>query len=185
MILVRLVAMISLLLLIPDYGSGQPNSIKPYQRSEWRHWIDEDNDCQNLRHEILIAQSSIPVTFTNNRQCTVYSGSWVGPYTGKSYELASDLDVDHVVPLAYAHEAGGYEWTFEMKQAFANDEENLLLVDDGENRSKGASGPSEYLPLESFRCEYIKIWSRIIRKYGLRVKNNDALVISSYLERCV
>ena len=38
-----------------------------YQRDEYiSSWVDEDGDCQNLRHEMLIRHSQLEVTFTNS-----------------------------------------------------------------------------------------------------------------------
>jgi len=148
-----------------------------YQRDDWPHWIDEDGDCQNTRQELLIITSQVPVRFTNERECTVASGQWLDPYTGNTYTLASDLDIDHVVPLAYANDVGGNSWTREQRQRFANDTRNLLVVDDGENQRKGAAGPSGFMPQVSFRREYLQIWQDIIVTYGLRLLPEDSRLL--------
>ena len=77
-----------------------------YNRTDWPHWIDEDKDCQNTRAEILIYHSAIPVTFQKDNHCTVKSGRWTGVYTGQVFTNASDIDIDHIVPLAHAHRNG-------------------------------------------------------------------------------
>ena len=166
------------------YAQENSQTIPSYNRNEWRHWIDSDNDCQNLRQELLISQSRTEVTYTNSRKCTVSTGNWIGPYTGKIFNKSSDIDVDHVVPLAYAHMAGGYLWTKSQKEIFANDIENLILVDDGENQLKGAAGPSQYLPRESFRCDYLNIWGYIIKKYELQPLEKDQETINNYSNEC-
>ena len=77
-----------------------------YDRKSYRHWIDEDRDCQNARHEVLIAESISPVGFKTSKGCRVVSGSWDDPYSGKTIINATKLDIDHMVPLKGAHESG-------------------------------------------------------------------------------
>ena len=156
-----------------------------YQRDEYiSSWVDEDGDCQNLRHEMLIRHSQLEVTFTNSDRCTVDTGRWFGPYLGKFITKASDLDVDHVIPLAYAHANGAAGWSRTKKQSFAVDEDNLLLVDDGENQSKGAKGPSKYLPRKEFQCDYVKIWQIVSTKYDLDLPERDLRVLQRVLIQC-
>ena len=155
--------------------SAPPN----YRRDEYiSFWVDEDGDCQNLRHEMLIRHSLLEVTFINSNQCLVNTGQWFDPYSGKLITRASDIDVDHVIPLAYAHANGGASWSSTKKQNFAIDEANLLLVDDGENQSKGAKGPSEYLPRHEFQCDYVQIWQLVATKYNLDLPIRDRRVLS-------
>ena len=81
-------------------------NIPDYDRGEWRHWVDEDGDCQDARQEALIAESETPVTYKSEDRCRVASGSWDGPYTGERFTDPGDLDIDHMVPLANAHRSG-------------------------------------------------------------------------------
>jgi len=66
----------------------------------------------------------------------VSHGLWVDSYTGMTFTQASDLYIDHVVPLAHAHRTGGANWSREQKRRFANDPDNLLAVDDRTNQEK-------------------------------------------------
>ncbi len=79
-----------------------------YERTAWKHWVDEDKDCQNARHEVLIAESNSPFEFKTDKGCRVISGTWNDPYSGRTITDASKLDIDHMVPLKEAHESGGY-----------------------------------------------------------------------------
>lgn len=167
-------------LLVPSLGLSQPD----YNRSEWRHWQDFDRDCQNTRHELLIRTSLDYVTFTNDRNCTVRSGRWIGPYTGQTFTLASDVDIDHVIPLKYAHDHGGASWSSTLKMVFANDPENLLVTEDNANQSKSAKGPSEYLPRSEYQCEYALKWDFLASKYELNLNANDSAVIDQILDGC-
>lgn len=155
-----------------------------YQRKEWRHWEDFDGDCQNARQELLIAQSRHPISFTNPRGCTVASGQWFDAYTGLMFSKASDVDIDHVIPLKYAHDHGAATWSPLLKKVFANDPENLLIVDDNENQRKSAQGPADYLPRLQFHCEYASKWQGLARKYELQLAHRDTLVIARILSNC-
>ena len=82
--------------------------------------MDIDGDCQNTRHEVLIAESVIPVVL-DERGCKVISGQWHDPFTGNTYTDPSDLDIDHMVPLKEAHVSGGYAWSSARREQYAND----------------------------------------------------------------
>ena len=131
------------------------SSSNQYDRKSWPHWVDTDEDCQNTRTEILIRDSTTSVKFKRNRGCNVSWGQWVGPYTGQVFTKASDIDIDHIVPLSHAHKTGGAGWSRSRKRQFANDPENLLAVDDSTNQAKGGKGPARWKPpLKSYWCGY-------------------------------
>ena len=120
-----------------------PGGIPDYDRSDWKHWTDEDGDCQDARQEVLIAESLVAVTFETDRECEVASGRWFAAFTGTTVGDPGDLDVDHLVPLKNAHNSGAAHWSPERKEEYANylaDPDHLIAVTRGANRSKGARG---------------------------------------------
>jgi hypothetical protein len=150
--------------------SSLPVLAIPYQRAEWLpRWSDIDRDCQDTRHELLIRYSLAPVSFTRANHCKVATGLWLDPYTGNFYEKASDLDVEHIVPLKWAHDHGGAHWSRALKRRFAEDPENLWLVDDGRNQSKGDRGPNEWMPpYAPVTAIYVRRFMAIVQKYNLQ-----------------
>ena len=96
--------------------------------------------------EILIRDNVRPLKFKRNKECNVSWGKWVCLYTGKTFTKASDMDINHIVPLAHAHETDGASGTRAKKRQFANDPLNLLAVEDNANQSKGDKGPTEWKP---------------------------------------
>lgn len=139
-----------------------------YDRKTWNHWIDADGDCQDTRAEILISQSSSPVRFTKSNHCQVTTGTWYDPYSGDTYTNDDLVDIDHIVALGYAHARGGKNWSRAKKETFANDPNNLIAVDRGLNRSKGAAGITEWLPPnQRYRCDYIRRFETIMKTYKL------------------
>lgn len=140
-----------------------------YSREQFgRGWADTDGDCQNSRHEALIAQSTGQVRFKTGRECQVTAGRWISPFTGAVIHDPSQIDIDHVVPLKWAWEHGANQWPKAKREKFANDPVNLLSVEASLNRQKGAKGLSEWLPPAS-RCEYASRFIRVAKSYGLQV----------------
>ena len=92
-----------------------------YDREGWKHWIDEDRDCQNTRHEVLIEESLKAVTFKSDKQSQVATGEWLAPFTGDTVTDGTKLDVDHKVPLKNAHDSGGWAWDKDKKAVYANE----------------------------------------------------------------
>ncbi|NEE39872.1 HNH endonuclease, partial [Streptomyces sp. SID7982] len=74
-----------------------------------------------------------------NSSCQATSGSWYSPYDGATWSAASDVDIDHMVPLAEAWRSGASGWTNAQRQSFANDltRPQLIAVTDNVNQSKG------------------------------------------------
>lgn len=153
------------------------DDIPSYDRGQWRHWTDEDRDCQDARQETLIAESIVEVTYTTTERCRVESGIWVGPYTGTEVTDPSDLDIDHMVPLANAHRSGGWSWTNDKKSAFANYlayPGHLIATTARANRSKGGRGPEEWRPPnEGYWCQYALDWIEIKRAWGLTATEEE------------
>ena len=164
------------------------DSIPDYNRDDWNHWIDENSDCQNTRHEVLIEESEETVTYTSDTYCLVSTGKWFGYYTGQYYYNASELDMDHFIPLKNAHQSGGYNWSSSKKEEFANyrlDPDNLIAVNLSANRSKGAKGPDEWKPTNTdYWCQYAYDWIRIKEFWSLTATQAewDALVLM--IETC-
>ncbi|GAB2883743.1 DUF1524 domain-containing protein [Microbulbifer echini] len=152
-----------------------------YERDEWLpKWSDVDRDCQDTRHELLIRYSLSPVTFTRSNGCKVDTGLWLDPYTGSFYSRASDLDVEHIVPLKWAHDHGGAKWSRKLKRQFAEDIDNLWLVDDGRNQSKGHKGPDQWMPpYAPVGKIYVQRFISIVEKYNLSLSSAESQQLRS------
>ena len=48
-----------------------------YDRTLFPHWKDLDGDCQDSRHEVLIAETSVSPTYTTGSECLVATGELV------------------------------------------------------------------------------------------------------------
>ena len=168
--------------------SPLPQNLPPYTRKSWRHWIDEDSDCQNTRHEVLLEESAEPVQFTNSKECSILTGSWNGQFTGAHFTTARNLDVDHMVPLANAHRSGGWAWNASTKKAYANDLSytgHLIAVSASANRSKGDKGPEHWRPPDkTYWCTYALDWIHIKDTWKLSATTAEWEALGEMLETC-
>ncbi|WP_035416470.1 HNH endonuclease family protein [Ferrimonas kyonanensis] len=135
-------------------------------------WADQDGDCQTTRHELLAALSTVPVQYKSHRQCKVVRGRWVSSFTGDIHVQASAMDIDHVVPLAWAYHHGADAWPYSTRVEFGNDPANLLPVERSLNRAKGAKGLNEWLPPTN-ECQYITRFERVRISYGLPLSSTE------------
>ncbi len=167
---------------------GGQTGLPPYDRGDWRHWIDADGDCQNTRHEVLIMESLVDVTFTGEDACAVREGEWLDPFTGMTFVRARDLDVDHMVPLANAHRSGGWEWDADTRRAYANSLDysgHLIAVSASANRQKGARGPEGWRPPnESHWCQYAVDWITIKAAWRLGASRAELAALNEMLGTC-
>ena len=156
-----------------------------YDRKSYRHWVDENRDCQNARHEVLIEESLSTVGFKTSKGCRVPSGSWHDPYSGRTITDATKLDIDRMVPLKEAHESGGHAWDVYRKRDYANDlsdPNTLIAVDRGLNRQKGAGDPAEWLPPnKAYQAEYAQAWVAVKLKWGLTADAKEIEVLRTLL----
>ncbi|MDD9894950.1 MAG: hypothetical protein OXU24_04075 [Gammaproteobacteria bacterium] len=166
--------------LLTDYRSRE----KFFNEDDWNFELDFDNDCQSTRQEMLILTSRVEVRYTNPRNCVVRTGEWLDEYTGEIFEVATQLEIDHVIPRMYAHTHGGDRWMPEMKLQLSNDPMNMVLIERREVRRKRDRGPSRYLPREEFQCEYVALWAQISEKYDLQLSTRDSSTISRILDDC-
>ena len=150
------------------------SNLPKYDRDKFGHgWSDTDRDCMNTRHELLLSQSTSTVNQGSNK-CTIKRGRWFDPYTGKTFYEAKDVDIDHLVPLAWAWSHGAWQWSDSKREKFANDEINLFVVDKSTNRQKGAQSPLEWMPpAKNFHCQYITRYQRVVMSYDLILSKSE------------
>ncbi len=164
------------------------DDLPPYSRDDWKHWVDADKDCQDTRVEVLIEESEVQPTFKNEERCRVISGLWEGPYTGQSFTEASDLDIDHLVPLKNAHLSGGWQWDDQRREEYANSmatDYHLIAVEKYANRSKGPRGPEEWQPpYAAYHCEYAYTWIGVKAEWGLTATASEWAALEAMLAQC-
>ncbi|MER6617617.1 HNH endonuclease family protein [Streptomyces xantholiticus] len=154
-----------------------------YSRDLFPHWITQSGTC-NTREVVLRRDGS---NVQQDSSCAAVSGSWYSPYDGATWYAASDVDIDHIVPLAEAWRSGASSWTTSKRQQFANDltRPQLIAVTDNVNQSKGDQDPAEWMPpRSSYHCYYARMWVHTKYYWNLKVDPAEKSALQSVLNGC-
>jgi hypothetical protein len=144
-----------------------------FNAADWPLFEGNAANCRSIKNELLVITSRSPVSFTNPRECQVRVGEWFDVYTGRTLTVASQVELDHIIPPRYAHNHGGDRWPPQKKFAFANDPANLVLTEQNQTRRKNDRGPSGWLPREEYQCAYARQWLELAEKYDLQLGQRD------------
>ncbi|TGD87553.1 HNH endonuclease [Mycolicibacterium sp. CH28] len=150
-------------------------------------WTDDNsapgghNGC-DTRDDIL-DRDLIDKTYVSTKRCpqAVANGVLHDPYTSatvpftRGAQVGAAVQIDHLVPLAYAWDMGARDWPDAMRIRFANDPANLLAVAGQVNQDKGDQPPATWMPPNhAFWCQYAIQFIAVLRGYSLPVDEASA-----------
>ncbi|MFC7828121.1 HNH endonuclease family protein [Streptomyces sp. NPDC057362] len=163
-----------------------------YDRDEFGYaWMDTADGVPLARNGCdtrndLLKRDGQKVRFRSGSDCVVIAMTLDDPYTGTSIEWrkqkASEVQIDHVVPLSYSWQMGSSRWPESKREQLANDPLNLLPVEGRANSAKSDSGPASWLPpSRTIRCAYAVRFAQVAAKYELAVTKADKATMA---EQC-
>ncbi|MCR5832639.1 MAG: HNH endonuclease family protein [Candidatus Saccharibacteria bacterium] len=158
-----------------------------YSREEFYNGWPTIDGC-NLRQRIIKRDFGDTAVLDG---CTVISGEYLEPYTGKTVvfteksEISSKVQIDHVVALSDAWQKGAQYMDKDVRYQIATDPLNLLAVDSSANQQKSDGDAATWLPKnKKFRCEYVARQVSVKYKYSLWVTKAEKEAILRILEKC-
>mgnify|MGYP001164924049 FL=1 len=165
-----------------------------YEREDWKHWSDFDNDGINTRHEELIAESLSDVTMTATGR-SVSEGLWDLVYTSGQTNSPGDLDAEHSTPLGLAHcivDSMGLSFDENTREEFANHPTLTFVADKGENRARGAKswadspwGDGWFPSNRNMHCPWIAIQIQLRNEYGMGITSDEKSIAERVLSECI
>ncbi|MDB1087118.1 HNH endonuclease family protein [Streptomyces sp. ACA25] len=160
---------------------AEPGSMAGYGRERFSHWSTVDG-CS--ARQIVLQRDGTNVVVDDS--CQPESGEWYSPFDDVTLTDASDVDIDHIVPLAEAWRSGADAWDDERRKEFANDLTNpqLIAVSASSNRSKGDQHPGDWQPIEAYWCEYGLAWTGTKHAYDLTVTEDEHEQLVEMLDTC-
>ncbi|MGB9221840.1 HNH endonuclease family protein [Mycobacterium sp.] len=169
-----------------------------YHRSAYGEAWDDDNDAPgghngcDTRDDIL-DRDLVDKTYVSIKRCpnAVATGILHDPYTNtviafqRGAKVGEAVQIDHIVPLAYAWDMGASGWPEPLRLRFANDPANLLAVQGQANQDKGDLPPAQWMPPNTaFACQYAIQFIAVLRGYSLPVDEPSAGVLRQAASTC-
>lgn len=163
---VRLTVLAVAVFTLTGAAPGPP----PYRRADWGGW---QGTCPDTRTQVLMRDARLeratpeaalsgplvatpPAYLFRDGGCVL---AWVrveDPYTGTILHDPARIEIDHVLALKEAHEAGGWRWPPAKKNEFYNWGYNHLAVEGSVNAAKGSRPPPAWQPRPEFLCRYLE-----------------------------
>ena len=171
---------LSLLEVAPEH------SVAKYDRTKhFGNWRDEDRDCLDTRAEVLIRDSLISPSL---KGCRVDSGRWLSVFDGRTHLLASQVEIDHLVPLREAWDSGASLWSKDRRVSYANDLDfagSLSAMTSALNGNckklcKSDKDPTQWAP-QTNRCLYAQRWVAVKYRWDLSIDSAEKRVLSKLL----
>jgi hypothetical protein len=166
-----------------DLNVEAPHSMTGYSRAKFPHWAKQYGECDT--REVVLQRDGQNVV--QDDKCRAVQGTWHSEYDGKALTAASQVDVDHMVPLAAGWRAGADRWDNARRKQFANDlnHSQLIAVSAASNRSKGDQTPDLWKPpLHSYWCTYSRAWIDVKYVYQLNVTEAEKTALREMLDTC-
>ncbi|MGV4891417.1 HNH endonuclease family protein [Streptomyces viridosporus] len=159
-----------------------------YSRDSFRHWntgLDPADGC-NTRSEVLLDEAiEAPAVGAG---CRLTGGRWWSYYDATWVTSASNLDIDHMVPLAEAWDSGASAWSAGRREAYANDQgapQSLVAVTARSNRSKADQDPAQWLPpAADVHCRYAAEWVATKLRWHLAVDTTERAALHGLANAC-
>lgn len=141
----------------------------------------------DTRALVLIRDSQVKAISTDDKPCTIEKGEWVDPYSGRKVFDDDEVQIDHMVPLKAAYDAGAYKWSQARRCVYANFmemDEHLISTSNFENQSKSDKTPEKYMPpLKEYHCTYLKNWLSVKLIWKLGMTSGEVKAIRSLMKQ--
>lgn len=169
-----------------------------YRRAAFGKAWDDNNDAPgghngcDTRDDIL-NRDLVDKTYVSTKRCptAVATGTLHDPYTNaiiafrRGAKVGESVQIDHIVPLAYAWDMGASGWSDRQRRRFANDPANLLAVQGHANQDKSDLPPARWMPPNTaFACQYAMQFIAVLRGYALSVDQPSTSVLRQAAATC-